>query len=279
MSDFDQPTARVGAPPWRLYQSDITEQFRRENMRDGFYTGMLKQDLRTQRYAYEMSLAPHAVEWSTASAAIFGLLNDFNHTGYDREPVSLICDFVAAVLEEAAGGETMLLELFALPDESNRAKASQRYERSGDEEDPVSGLPSLGWIPRWSVTQRRRGLVQVPIEKDAPPTLIPASTVHDAVIRDQNLKIWKRAIGALRKVDEVKSFGAFQERMDWDGYSFTDQVGAQNLAVGAVTAAVGWDARGTFAESVTTPYMIFRRLRFAHFWLSALEEVESPIVV
>jgi len=66
--------------------------------------------------------------------------------------------------------------------------------------------------------------------------------------------------------------GADLDRLSWPGYVFSEQVAIQNLAVAATTAPIGWDARGTFSESVTSPYLAFRRLRFVRFWVEAVED-------
>ena len=114
MRSGESPQPRLSAHPWSLYQAEHLARRRSSFERGGFYTGMLKDDLRKQRYAYEISLVPLGAEWSRASEVMFALLNDFNHTGYDRDPAAILCDFVDGLLEESTGGKDLLLELHSL---------------------------------------------------------------------------------------------------------------------------------------------------------------------
>ncbi|SDL07534.1 hypothetical protein SAMN04488242_0056 [Tessaracoccus oleiagri] len=102
--------------PWELRRAEQLARRRSNLERKGFYTSMLKDDLRKQRYAYEIFLVPVGADRSRASEAMFALLNDFNHTGYDRDPTAILFDFVDALLEESANGLDLLLELHSLPD-------------------------------------------------------------------------------------------------------------------------------------------------------------------
>jgi hypothetical protein len=271
MPSGESPQPRLSAHPWSLFQAEHLAPRRSGSERGGFYTGMLKDDLRKQRYAYEISLVPLGAEWSRASEVVFALLNDFNHTGYDRDPAAIICDFVDGLLEESTGGKDLLLELHSLPDHVNRAK-SRRLGRPEPSEEQRESLPSLGFIPNWSVRQMRSGLSQVSPDPGQPAMTIPASRVHRLRLRSPNLGHWADAVRELRQIDATKVIGADVDRLSWEGYSFSEVVETQNLAVAATTAAIGWDGRGTFSELVTSPYMAFRRLRFVRFWAQAVED-------
>lgn len=271
MLSGESPEPRLSAHPWSLYQAEHLARRRSSVERGGFYTGMLKDDLRKQRYAYEISLVPVGAEWSRASEVIFALLNDFNHTGYDRDPAAILCDFVDGLLEESAGGEDLLLELHSLPHEVNRAK-SRRFGRPEPSEGQSESLPTLGLIPNWSVRQIRSSLSQVSPDAGQPPVIIPGSRVHRLRLRSPNLGHWTQAVGELRQVDATKVIGADVDRLSWEGYSFSKVVETQNLAVAATTAPIGWDGRGTFSELVTSPYLAFRRLRFVRFWAEAVQD-------
>ena len=67
MRSGESPQPRLSAHPWSLYQAEHLARRRSSFERGGFYTGMLKDDLRKQRYAYEISLVPLGAEWSRAS--------------------------------------------------------------------------------------------------------------------------------------------------------------------------------------------------------------------
>jgi hypothetical protein len=202
---------------------------------------------------------------------IFALLNDFNHTGYDGDPAAILCDFVDGLLEESTGGKGMLLELHSLPDEVNRAK-SHRFGRPGPSEGQSESMPALGLIPNWSVRQTGSDLSQVSPDAGQPQMIIPGSRIHRLRLRSPNLHHWTQAVGELRQVDATKVIGTDVDRLSWEGYSFSEVVEAQNLAVAATTAPIGWDGRGTFSELVTSPYLAFRRLRFVRFWVEAVQD-------
>lgn len=271
MRSEERPQPRLSAPPWSLYQAEHLALRRSSSERGGFYTGMLKDDLGKQRYAFEISLVPLGAEWSRASEIVFALLNDFNHTGYDRDPVAILCDFVDGLLEESTGGKELLLELHSLSDQVDRAK-SRRLGRPEPSEGQRESLPALGLIPNWSVRQMRSGLTQVSPDPGQPAVAIPGSRVHRLRLRSPNLGHWAHAVRELRQIDATKVIGAGVDRLSWEGYSFSEAVETQNLAVAATTAPIGWDGRGTFSELVTSPYMAFRRLRFVRFWAEAVED-------
>ena len=262
---------RVSSHPWGLYRAEHLARKRSSVEREGFYAGMLKDDLRKQRYAYEISLVPVGADWPRASEVMFALLNDFNHTGYDRDPAAIVCDFVDGLLEESLGGEDLVLELHSLPDEFNRAK-SRRLRQPGDSERQGVSLPALGLIPNWSVRKIRSDLSQMSPDAGQSPVIIPGSHIHRLRLRGTNLNDWKQVITELRQVDATKVIGADVDRLSWEGYSLSEVVATQNLAVAATTSPVGWDGRGTFADSVTSPYLAFRRLRFVRFWIEAVED-------
>jgi hypothetical protein len=265
--------ARLSAHPWSLYHSEhLTQNPSRKA--SGFYSHLLRDDLRKQRYAYKISFVPDGVDWSRASESMFALLNDFNDTGYARDPAALVCDFVDGLLEESSGGKALLLELHSLPNERNRAKVRRaRRQEAPDTEGPL--LPSLGLIPNWSVKATRSGLSQVAPVVNQRPIAIPGTRVHRLRLRRRNLDGWKRAVKELRQVDAARMIDAGVDRLSWEGYSFSEALAAQNLAVASSTADIGWDGRGTFAELVTSPYMAFRRLRFVRFWIEAVQDSVS----
>src|SRR5690606_5681132 len=122
--------------------------------------------------------------------------------------------------------------------------------------------PSLGLVPRWSVTENRSDLSQVATEIGQPAVAISRSRIQRIGLRKENKSRWTQTIRELGQVDAVKVIGADLGRLSWPGYAFSEHVAIQNLAVAATTVPIGWDARGMFSESVTSPYLAFRRLRF-----------------
>lgn len=272
MLSGESPQPRLSGHPWSLYQAEHLARDPSRKARDGFYSHMLSDDLRKQRYAYEISFVPEGVDWSRASELLFALLNDFNHTGHDRDPAALVCDFVDGLLDESSGGKALLLELHSLPNERNRAKASPNARRQEAPDTEGQSLPSLGLIPNWSVKATRSGLSQVAPIVNQRPIAIPGARVHRLRLRRQNRDGWKHAVKELRQVDATKMIDAGVDRLSWEGYSFSEDVAAQNLAVAATTAPIGWDGRGTFSELVTSPYLAFRRLRFVRFWAESVQD-------
>lgn len=272
MTELDGLSARRSASPWSLYQSDRWAELRRDRERDGFYVGMLKSDLGSMRYAYELSLVADGADKSVASEVLFGLLNDFNLMDYDREPAALVCDFADGLLAESVSNTCMLLELHALPDEHNRAKSSARSRRvEGSHRDRVS-RPSLGYIPQWSVSRTRRGAVHSLAVVDESSVTIPSGAVRRAGIRRANLSRWQRAVADLGNLDKYMMIGADSERLSWAGYVFSDHRAAKTNALMLATTPIGWNARGSFEESVTSPYTAYRRLRFTRFWVEVVED-------
>lgn len=273
MSRSETLTGRVSAYPSALFHSDRLSEKRAKLGRDGFYVGMLKDDIRNQRYAYDVALVAQGVDTEIASEALFGLLNDFNDRGVDRDPSGPLFSFVDRLLEESVDGKGMLLELHLLPEEHNSAQRSRRrFQRVGVRDQQVTSMPSLGYLPRWSVlSDGRRGILQAATAETTAPVPISRERLCLAEMRHANRSKWRKTIKELRQVDDVKMIGG-ADRLAWKGYTFSEQVETQNMAVASTTAPVGWDARGTFGDSVTSPYMAFRRLRFASFWAEAVED-------
>lgn len=262
---------RLSAPPWNLYQADHLARRQSRGVREGLFSHMLLDDLGKQRYRYEISFVPHGIDRSQASELIFALLKDFNHAGYHHDPAALICDFVDALFEESSRGTGLLLELHSLPDRRNNATADDA--RPPDVQDTEGGpLPSLGLIPNWSVRTSRSGLCQVSPNVDEPSVEIPSLRVRRLRLRGPNGSRWKQVIKNIRRVDDTKIIETRFDRLSWKGYSFGDVVAARDLAIAISTAGVGWDGRGTFEELITSPYMTYRRLRFARFWIEAVED-------
>lgn len=260
--------SRLSAHPWSLYRADHLAGRRAASERTGFFRSMLMDDIGKQRYAYELAFMPVGAEWSRASEVMFALLNDFNHTGYGRDPVAILCDFVDGLLEETASGNDLLLELHALPKELSRSR-SRRLRNPGSDLGQTEPLPALGLIPTWSVARRRSVFSQVSPQPGEPPVIIDGSRLHRLRLRSPNSEHWMRAVSDLRQVDATKVIGAV-DRLSWEGYSVSEAANTQNLAVAAATAPIGWDGRGMFAEMVTSPYSTFRRLRFVQFWVEAV---------
>ena len=269
MFSGESPQPRLSAHPWSLYQAEHLARRRSSFERGGFYTGMLKDDLRKQRYAYEISFVPVGAEWSRATEVMFALLNDFNHTGYDRDPAAILCDFVDGLLEESTGGKDLLLELHSLPEKRKPCEvASFRPARTLRGAERIPTYP--GVHPQLVGETDAFRLSQVSPDANQPAVIIPGSRVHRLRLRSPNLGHWTHAVRELRQVDATKVIGADVDRLSWEGYSFSKVVETQNLAGAATTAPIGWDGRGTFSELVTSPYMAFRRLRFVRFWAEAV---------
>lgn len=270
MAEFAAATERVSAFPYGLYQSEVLAPVHPPQERDGFYLSMLKDDLRQLHFAYEPALVPQGIGWRQASERIFALLNDFHRGGYFSDPAELVCDFAHELLEESVDGEELLLELHALPDEDYGS--TDRVRRRPALSSPGGTLPSLGLVPRWSVTESRSGVVQVATLSSRQPVVIPGSRIQRVGLREANKRKWTRTVKELRQIDAVKLLGSDLDRLTWRGYAFSHHLATQNLALAAATAPLGWDARGAFSESVTSPYLAYRRLRFVRFWVETIED-------
>lgn len=267
-SEADLP--RISAHPWGLYQASHLSRMRPSDDRDGFFISMLKDDFRKQRYAYDVSFVPVGANWSRAAELTFALLDDFDRTGYDRDPSSVIFDLVVGLLTESMDADELLLEVHSLPD-SNRTK--RRYSgRSRTSDGSDKHLPSLGLIPNWSARRTRHGLSQVSPGAGQVPVMIPTQRIRRLHLRESNLARWKRVVKELREVDASKVTSGGINRLSWEGYSVTTAIETQNMAVAAATAPIGWDGRGVFSELVTSPYSAYRRLRFVQFWIAAVED-------
>lgn len=270
MTDIASPQPRISSHPGSLYEAEHLADLASRGTNEGFYGRMLRDDLRKERYAFKMSFDPDGLEWSRASELMFALLNDFNRSDYGRDPASIVCEMAVGLLEESMEGKALLLELYSLPSDHNRAKRQAQRQETTDESG--ASLPSLGLVPNWSVKKTRAGYIQVSPADQQQTIAVPKSVVHALKLSRKCRISWRRASSGLQLVDAAKLLDSEVDRLSWDGYSFSDVVAAQNLAVASSTAQIGWDGRGTFAESVTSPYMTFRRLRFTKFWIEALQE-------
>lgn len=256
---------------WRsLHRANHLSEIRAGLERDGFYVGMLVDDLQNQHYAHKVSLVPNGVSADIATDALLSLLDDF-HPGYGDDPVALVSSFANHLLRESTDGTGMLLELHGLSDKYVMTRSSRRRSRQGGHRSLDALIPSLGYIPSWTIVGSRTDLKQLAIERDMRRIVIPRTRVQKIKMRATNEANWQKTIKQLRKVDKVKGADSLRKHW-WRGYDFPEQVRTQSLAVAATTAPIGWDARGTFNESFTSPYSTYRQLRFVQFWVELLED-------
>ncbi|MFE7504170.1 hypothetical protein [Promicromonospora sp. NPDC057488] len=260
---------RSSADPWALYRNEQLAGRRGRVDRDGFYVGMLKSDIRNQRYAYDVSVLPECIDPAMASKALFTLLNDFSQHEYDRNPIGPIISFVDVLLDESVRSGGMLTELSAIAGEMDEG-SSLRSRSSAALSLEAGRWPSLAYIPRWSVAKVRGEILQAGADSASARVRIPRERIRPVKLRRANRAKWRRAIKGLRRIDDRELFG--EERLAWDGYLFSNHVATQELAVAATTAPIGWDARGTFEKTVTSPYMAYRRLGFAKFWVEVIDD-------
>lgn len=273
MTDVDELGPRVGATPWKLYQSDALAARRASRDDGGFYCTMLKDDLRNQRYAYDIELKPTGATLARAGEVLLELLDDFGPAGYGEDPAALVCDVAGYLLDESLGADDMLLELHLLTTEEVPGRLSRVRRRTRVGGGEPHSFPSLGFVPAWSVVESGSGLRQTSPETGQPAVLIPERRVFRMQLREPARGTWQQAVRRLRKVDEVKMLGTDMARFAWPGYDFSEQVKAQELAVASATATIGWDGRGAFSKWMTSPYMAYRELRFARFWIEAVGDV------
>lgn len=266
----DELGPRIGVPPWRLYRSDALAALRKNPDERGFYLGMLKDDLKNRRYAYDLRLEPTGATAANAGAVVLHLLDDFDRAGYGDDPAALVCDVASYLLEESLSSDCMLMELH-MKDRDEDAGPARRRRRRGDGQP--AQLPSLGFIPFWSVADTALGLRQVSPEVGQVEAVIPAQRVLRLKMNDHGRKALRTAVRRLHVVDEVKTVGADMSRLAWRGYDFSSQVKAQELAVAAATVTIGWDGRGAFGTWATSPYITYRELRFVRFWVEAVADV------
>lgn len=271
MSSVPLHQPRLSSDPWRLYQAEHLSLGGQRGTREGFYGQMLVDDLGKLRYAYEISFVPSGLDPSRAPEQMYALLSDFDHTGYRSDPAALVCDFVNELLKETADGGALLLELYWLRNSENAGRRNMRRHKVEEPDGAPEFSPSLGLIPGWAVKDSRPGYSQV-LSLEQQTIRIPRKRVQRMELSRRNRSAWRQSLRRLRLVDANKLLDEGVERFSWEGYSFSEVVEAQNMAVAASTAAIGWDGRGVFADAVTSPYMTFRRLRFTKFWVSVLEE-------
>ena len=196
MTDIVMPQPRLSAHPGSLYQAEHLAGFASRRAREGFYGQMLQDDLSKQRYAYEISFVSAGLDSLKASELMFALLNDFNHSGYDRDPANLVCNFASTLFQESSDGKAMLLELYSLPSSHNRAKRRARRKEAADEAN--ERLPSLGLIPNWSAKKTRGGLSQMSPLGRHHAIYIPKTRVHRLELTRQNRSRWTQAVKGLR---------------------------------------------------------------------------------
>jgi hypothetical protein len=200
---------------------------------------------------------------------MLALLTEFDLSGYSRDPATLIFDLAGQLLQESSDGKPLLLEVHSIaPDQTHSGRIVRRQTPVLDADVK---LPSLGLIPNWSVKKTRAGYSQVSPVDQHRTVLIPRARVLSLDLSKENRESWMRAVHGLRRVDATKVLGVGTERFSWKGYSFSEVVAAQNMAIATTTAGVGWDGRGTFADIATSPYMTFRRLRFTKFWVEVAQ--------
>lgn len=244
MTDVGTSGPSEGALLWGLYRSEKSTPSPTSREHDGLYLGMLKDDLQKQRYAYEVSLVAQGAEWTRASQVITTLLSNFNRAGYHNHLAELVLDFAGSLLDESVDEEEMLLALQASP----------------AEDDPARG------------TRRRSKLPKVAAGSGGTPAVLPHSRRRTVGLRKENKRRWTQTVRSLRQVDAIDMGGNDLARLSWPGYEFSEQLAVQNLTLAAATAPIGWDARGAFSDSVTSPYLTFRRLRFIRFWIEAIDD-------
>jgi len=271
MSSEAELFERASASLWSLHRASHPSEIPGGLDRDGFYVGMLVNDLEQKRYAYEVSIVPKGVSVDVAKEALFALLDDFVRQGYGDEPFALISAFADRLLQESMNGTGMMLELHGLSDEYLNTHSSWRRSRQGGHRSLDKLTPSLGYIPSWTVVGSRTDLRQVATAGDMHRIVIPQTRVQKIKMRATNEASWQKTIKQLRKVDKVKD-ADYWRKSSWRGYDFSEQRRTQSLAVAATTAPIGWDGRGTFIESVTSPYLMYRRLCFVRFWVELLED-------
>lgn len=273
MSSWPGLNARMSAYPWTLYSAAHLSDREREGL-TGFNSGMLREDLSNLHYSYEVRLAYKGAEADAGNRLLAHLLDDFNHQGYERDPLHLIFALVPILLEESLASDGVYLEPFADPPDGIMQKRRTAWNRR-DVSDIDS--PALGYIPGWSVRHSGRGLRQVSPEPGAPEVHVPASRVRTVEMPPSLRRRWRRIATQLAEVDEAKLITGGLEKMGWVGYEFAEHAKAEKLLVAAVTTDIGWDARGLFGEYVTPHYTAYRRLRFHAFWLEVVRSVVDSI--
>lgn len=265
---------RASAVPWLLHQAESLTEIRATVGPEGFYVGMLKDDLSKLRYAYELSLVPEGRDFSEADDTLSKLLIDFRNTGYGRDPVTRISDFTDVLLDQCTEGNELLLELYALSDDEVASVRSRKASQASD----TGSRASLGYIPRWSVLRSRSDVAQLATEADAPAIVIDSQRIRRVRLPDSVWRKWRQTVRDLRQVDRVwRAQGESLDRLYWRGYDFSENQRALERAVAAATAPIGWDARGLIADSFTSPYLTYRRLRFVQFWVEAMESAVAVL--
>lgn len=268
MTDAEPNGRRRSALPSILYQSGDRARFASRSPRGGFYSRMLKDDLTNLRYAYDISLTTDAEDGAKSNRSVLALLDDFNRFGYHEDPGHFVCNLVDELFEESLDSKALLLELHWLPTEHQSNRRGARRVHNADAADKT--LPSLGLMPNWSVKRARAGLSQVEPDDRQRRVTVPWTRIHGLKLDRSSRNAWRRSTRALELVDGSKLIDAGMDRMHWKGFSFSDVVDFQAEIVASSTAAIGWDARGTFKDTMTSPYMTYRRLRFARLWVQAL---------
>ena len=270
MNDAHGPGNRVSALPWRLYDAQHLGPTRGDE-RDGFFGGMLKDDLDKQRFAYDITLQSEGVSWDLANGVLHTLLRDFDQWGHGHDPVDLLMRFTQTLLEESSTRDHLLLELFRMPQDPEDELRSRRHVPAVAASKPVH-VPSLGFVPGWSTSEDRLGVNQLSPELGGRSVRLPSDRLRRVKLRSGNRQKWHKVVRELGQVDGLRGIVGSTDRLAWPGYDVSHQVATQNLAIASTTAPIGWDARGTFGDLVTSPYTMFRQLRFVRFWVEAVED-------
>lgn len=271
MSEHDHDGARISAHPWALYQADHLGKLRAKDHTAGLFSWWLREDLSNKHFAYEVTFVPSGVSFDTGADVLFALLDDFNQHEYDRDPTDVVFSFLDRVLEDSAEVGEVLVELHQ-PSPGRERRPSRRNPELGV---GVRSLPALGYIPPWSLINRRRGALQFAPTEGAPAVFVPETQLRHLELSSSTLSAWQQATRALRQIDRRKVLGdgAGMRRLGWEGYVFKEHAEAENLAVAQATAGIGWDARGTFGSHVTPHHNAYRQLVFTAFWRAVIDDV------
>lgn len=263
-------SARACAFPFALYQAEQLAFSRRDASHIGFYEGMLREDLRSLHHGYRVSLVIEAKDVEDASRALAVLLTDFQHLGYRADPLGSVFAFVERLLEESSERNCMTLELFKADSEDVAAATHPGRLPSRRSDATLVDLPSLGYMPGWSISRRFRGVRQLSVVAGGSPSRIPSGRIVRHEMSRNAASMWRRTIRDLRAVDGNRLLARGIDHLSWLGYDSAAEIEAERLSAAAAAAPIGWNARELFREMISTPYSTYRRLRFNRFWIEVV---------
>jgi hypothetical protein len=248
----------VFAPPERPDGSDLYLQMLAEDVA----VGVMPIGGRSKRSGFKVSVKPSDEEIEGLISRGLG-----ERYGDNRLPATL-----SAFIQDCArsimtfGEETV--EILTLM-EGSRSEAIRCFSLVSIPPGSVHRAFGLAfqWVPR-SVREvyREPALIRLPAESLL--TFSPPSRLGARACRGLIAGLRQLSALAPPSVREETRMGHDSSSFDWTRYHQT-----QCVALGALTQSIGWNARGSFQESMLEPYFLHRELRFRRFQIELRDSI------